>query len=91
MLKIPRPSEKAFWNVVVDYILMACLPTILLWAAASNFQHSSRDPIITFTGIVLIASASIASLRWLLTKEKTVLQTQVSAGVGGTGEPAGAD
>ncbi|MEZ0541394.1 sensor histidine kinase [Fibrella arboris] len=80
MLKTPRPSEKAFWNAVVDYLLLACLPTMLLWAAASNFQHTNRDPIITFTGIVLVASTSIACLRWLLTKEKTVLQTQVSVG-----------
>ncbi|RYF59433.1 MAG: histidine kinase, partial [Cytophagaceae bacterium] len=81
MLKTPPPSEKAFWNAVVDYLLMACLPTMLLWAAANNFQHANRDPIISFTGIVLVASASIACLRWLLTKEKTVLQTQVSIGV----------
>lgn len=78
MLKTPYTSERVFWNAVVDYLLMACLPPMLLWAAASNFQHASRDPIITFISIVLIASASIACLRWLLTQEKTVLQTQVS-------------
>lgn len=80
MLKTPPPSEKAFWNTIVDYLLMACLPIVLLWAAANNFQHSSRNPITSLSGIVLVTSASIACLRWLLTKEKTVLQTQVSVG-----------
>ena len=80
LLKTARTSEIVLAGSVGAYLFTALLATTILWGANTGFAYQhSNDPIIAFTGIVLIASTSIAYLRQALTKEKTVLQTQVSA------------
>ncbi len=80
LLKTARTSEVVLASSIGAYLFTALLATTILWGANRGFNyHHSNDPIIAFTGIVLIASTSVAYLRQALTKEKTVLQTQVSA------------
>jgi hypothetical protein len=62
------------------FLLVAFVSTTILWEASTRFYYHALDPIVTFTAIVVICSAGIAYVRKVLNREKTVLQTQVSAG-----------
>ncbi len=61
------------------FILAVLVVTTVIWQASTQFYYRSLDPIITYSAIVVIGSVAIAYGRRVLNREKTVLQTQVSA------------
>ncbi len=61
------------------FILSVLIVTTVIWEAGTQFYYHSLDPIITYSAIVVISSVAIAYGRRVLNREKTVLQTQVSA------------
>lgn len=82
ILKKPRQSEVVLANSIGVYLLSIILANSILWGARTDFYYFHvKEMIMVFSVIVLIASVAFAYLRQALTKEKTVLQTQVSAGV----------
>ncbi|ARK11070.1 histidine kinase [Fibrella sp. ES10-3-2-2] len=81
LLRTNQTSGAVLTNRIGTYLLMIVLANTILWGARTNFHYyTSREMIMVFSVIVLIASVAFAYLRRVLTKEKTVLQTQVSAG-----------
>lgn len=77
MLKPPRSSETAIAVAGGAYVLVALGATTVVWGAKTEF-YFVQSRIVLHAVYVLIASLVIAYLRWVLTSEKTVLQTQVS-------------
>lgn len=61
------------------FILAVLVVTTVIWEAGTQFYYHSLDPIITYSAIVVVSSVAIAYGRRVLNREKTVLQTQVSA------------
>ncbi len=81
ILKKPRLSEVELATSIGTYLLTIVLANTLLWGAKTYFHYYHiREMIAVFSGIVLVMSVAFAYLRRVLTKEKTVLQTQVSTG-----------
>ncbi|MBO0948385.1 sensor histidine kinase [Fibrella forsythiae] len=82
ILKKPRLSEVMLANTIGVYLLTIILANTILWGARTYFYYYNvKEMIMVCSVIVLIASVAFAYLRQALTKEKTVLQTQVSVGV----------
>ena len=80
ILKAPRTSETVLASSIGRCLLAALLATTMLWGARTGFYfYNSPEIIFVFTFIVLVGSVFIAFLRRALSKEKIVLQTQVSA------------
>ena len=81
-LKTPRQPDSLLFRKVGICLLITFVATAIIWGASTGFYYYSfaRGPMIPFIFIVLTGAGSIAYGRQILTKEKTVLQTQVSAG-----------
>ncbi|MEZ0484587.1 sensor histidine kinase [Fibrella aquatica] len=76
-----RHSDVVLANSIGVYLLAILTANVLLWGARTNFYYNnSEEAIAVFSGVALVASVAFAYLRRVLTKEKTVLQTQVSVG-----------
>ncbi|GAB3951711.1 hypothetical protein GCM10028805_32410 [Spirosoma harenae] len=66
-------------NHSIAYLLFGLIGTLLVWGAGSSFNFYDAPSAIIFLSTSFVVSFSIAYLRLSLTKEKTVLQTQVSS------------
>ena len=75
---IQNPRSPLLISSIITFLMTSVVATTLLWGACTNFHFLSAGLILPFVFIVWIAAISIAYLRLFLTKEKTVLQTQVS-------------
>lgn len=79
VIRAPRSSEVVLFSTCLMFLLIAFIVNTLLWGAANGFYIRTFDQILAFTGIVAVTSIVIAYMRIILSKEKAVLQTQVSA------------
>ncbi|MVM33794.1 sensor protein lytS [Spirosoma sp. HMF4905] len=77
--RAPRSSEVVLISTCLLFLFLAYLATTILWAAAAGFVMHSADPIIVTLSIVVPSALVIAYVRTIMSKEKVVLQTQVSA------------
>ena len=82
LLKAPQTLEIVLYKRIGLFLLMVFMATTILWGASTSFYYYSyaRGPLVPFTFMVLISSVAIAYGRQVLSREKTVLQTQVSTG-----------
>lgn len=81
LLRITRAEEALLFDRVGTYLLLAAIATTVILGASTRFYfYYLWNPVVGFVAIVLIGATSIAYLRQVLTKEKTMLQTQVSVG-----------
>lgn len=76
---IQQPYSARLNEAVALFVLATMLTTVVIWGANTYFHYYHIDPILFFSGLVLVCSVGIAYTRQILNKEKTVLQTQVSA------------
>lgn len=76
---IQNPRSPLLISSIVTFLITSVVVTTLIWGACTNFYFPWIGSLLPFVSIVWIGSISIAYLRLFLNKEKTVLQTQVSA------------
>lgn len=79
IIQTPGTSENRLFVSIFTFLMAGLLATLIVLGAGSGFYFRSYALILSLTALVWVASIAVAYGRKVLSKEKTQLQTQVSA------------
>ncbi|SOD82668.1 sensor histidine kinase [Spirosoma fluviale] len=77
-LKTSLTSEVVLASRIATFLVMVIITSLLLWGGCTGFHYTNRTPFLLMC-VALTVSVSVAFIRQSFQKEKTELQTQVSA------------